>query len=286
VSHPIRIGLDLSAEHPIEIQRQLWNVADEGGFDHLWHDDQMVAGKPGSLPDVPTLESWALLAAKAEATTRVRIGILVSQALLRHPAMLAKLAATVDRISDGRVDVGIGSGHGEYGFTMLGLAFPSRAERIGRMAEACSVMKALWTEHEATYTGRYYQLINAVSEPKPIQKPHPPLWIGGRGPTLTLGVVARHADVWNTTGGEGFDGDVRASRLLDEHCQSIGRDPAEIRRSAELWWTTADTVLPLAESYVRAGFTELILRLRPGDPIADANAAQATLPRLRSLAAT
>ncbi len=283
---PIRVGLNASAMYPIDQQRRMWQIADDGGFDHLWHDDHVLSAGPGVPPDLPILESWTLLAAKAEGTRRVRIGILVNQVMLRHPGRLAKLAATVDQISAGRVDVGLGSGAFEREYAMLGLDFPRRPERIARMEEACTVLKALWTQDLATFDGRHYELHEAICEPKPVQSPHPPLWIGGRGPRLTLRVVARHADVWNTTGGQGFEADVEASRLLDEHCRAIGRDPAEIRRSIEIRWTTPDEVLETAGRYVAAGFTELILSNRADDPVAAAEAAQAVLPSLRALAGT
>jgi alkanesulfonate monooxygenase SsuD/methylene tetrahydromethanopterin reductase-like flavin-dependent oxidoreductase (luciferase family) len=146
------------------------------------------------------------------------------------------------------------------------------------------VLKALWTRDRANFDGTYYQLTDAICEPKPVQTPHPPIWIGGRGPKKTLRVAARHADVWNTTAGQGFDVDVESSRLLDEHCREIGRDPAEIRRSAQLTWSTTDELRELVRRYVAAGFTELIVEARVDDPIASSEAALAMLPELRSMA--
>jgi alkanesulfonate monooxygenase SsuD/methylene tetrahydromethanopterin reductase-like flavin-dependent oxidoreductase (luciferase family) len=198
--------------------------------------------------------------------------------------MLAKMAATVDRISGGRLEVALGSGHFEREFSQFGLPFPGRGERIARMDESCSVLKALWTQDRANFDGTYYQLVDAICEPKPVQRPHPPIWIGGRGPMKTLRVAARHAAVWNTSAGQGFDVDVQSSRRLDEHCREIGRDPAEIRRSAQLTWATTDELRDMAARYVAAGFTELIIEARVDDPIRSSEAALAILPDLRALA--
>jgi F420-dependent oxidoreductase-like protein len=286
MGHPLRIGLFLSAkQQPIEVQRQVWRLADEGGFDHLWHDDHYLSVGGGSAADLPMLEGWTLLGAKAEVVRRARIGVLVTGTMFRHPGMLAKMAATVDQLSGGRVEVALGAGWNEQEFTMLGRAFPGRAERIERMDESCSVLKALWTQERANFDGTHYQLIDAICEPKPVQQPHPPIWIGGRGPLKTLRVAARHADVWNSSGGQGFDVDIESSQRLDEHCREIGRDPAQIRRSVQLDWTTADEVQARAERYVAAGFTELIIEATYDDPLASAEAALGLLPNLRALAA-
>ena len=135
-----------------------------------------------------------MLAAMAEATKRVRIGLLVSGATYRHPGVLAKIATTVDHLSAGRLEFGIGSGWAENEHTMLGIPFHTVAGRIHRMEEAIEVCKRLWTEERATYEGKYFRLEDAIHEPKPIQKPYPPIWVGGSGEQLTLRVAAKHAD--------------------------------------------------------------------------------------------
>ena len=166
---------------------------DEAGFDHIWPFDHLIAlGK-----DRRSRSSTAgrLLGAVAENTKRTRIGLNVTGNLYRHPGLLAKIAVTVDHLSGGRLEMGIGAAWNEPEFTMYGMPFPSAADRIRMLDEACSVLKALWTEERATFKGRFYQLDDAIAEPKPIQKPYPPIWVGGVGPKLTLRVVAKHADV-------------------------------------------------------------------------------------------
>jgi alkanesulfonate monooxygenase SsuD/methylene tetrahydromethanopterin reductase-like flavin-dependent oxidoreductase (luciferase family) len=180
--------------------------------------------------------------------------------------------------------MGIGAAWNEPEFKMYGLPFPSAADRIRMMDEACSVLKALWTEERATFKGRFYQLDAAIAEPKPIQKPYPPIWIGGVGPKLTLRVVAKHADVWNSNAPTPAE-TVGLTKILDEHCAKVGRDPATIRRSSQVRADTEDAVLRIAETTVKAGFTELLLFPFPGGDLrTGVERAAALLPRLRALA--
>jgi alkanesulfonate monooxygenase SsuD/methylene tetrahydromethanopterin reductase-like flavin-dependent oxidoreductase (luciferase family) len=218
-------------------------------------------------PHGPILDSWTTLAATAEATGRIRIGVLVTANLLRHPSLLAKIAVSVDHISGGRLEVGMGTGWNESAFTMLGMPFADVPERSRRLREACEVLKALWTQAVANYAGRYYSLQNAVSDPKPLQQPHPPIIVGGRGPKATLRTVALCAAGWNTSGGAGFEADLEASRKLDEYCAAIGRDPASIRRSVILDWRNAEQGLALAQRYVDCGFSEFVISVSGDEPV-------------------
>jgi F420-dependent oxidoreductase-like protein len=285
-THPLRIGLKLRPErYAIEVQRAIWVVGDQAGFDHIWSYDHLVA--VGADVTAPIFEGWSLLAAMAERTTRVRIGLLVTGNQYRHPSLLAKMATTIDHLSTGRLEMGIGAGWNEPEFAMLGLRYPSTPERLAQLDEACSVITSLWTEDRASFSGRFYRLEQAIAEPKPVQKPHPPIWIGGSGPRRTLRVVARHADVWNANG-KTLEEDVLASRLLDQHCAAIGRDPSTVRRSAQLFWKDSDEICRQAEAYATAGFSELVLVIHPDrlpvgtDPVAVAEvAANQALPRLR-----
>jgi F420-dependent oxidoreductase-like protein len=263
----IRVGLFLGARvEEIGTQREIWKVADEAGFDHLWHDDHLLSLAGGNPPDLPIFEAWTLLGAKAEATRRVRIGVLVTGNLYRNPGMLAKMATTVDHLSGGRLEMAMGTGWAELELTSLGMPFAGLPDRIEMLGEACEVLKLLWTQRRSDYDGTCYRLVDAISEPKPVQKPHPPIWVGGRGPKRTLRVAARYADVWNTSGGQGFDADVEASRILDEHCRTIGRDPSEILRSAMITATSVDETCQRAKRYAAAGFGDVILSVPEDEP--------------------
>jgi len=193
----IRVGLKLSQQvFSLDAQREAWRMIDEIGFDHLWLFDHLVAIHADE--PTPVYDGWTLLASVAEVTKRTRIGLNVTGNLYRHPGLLAKIAVTVDHLSGGRLEMGIGAGWNEPEFVMYGMPFPqSAAERIDRLDEACQVLKALWTEPRASFDGRYYRLVDAIAEPKPLQRPHPPLWVGGNGPRRTLRVAAKRADVWS-----------------------------------------------------------------------------------------
>ncbi|MGN6564477.1 MAG: LLM class F420-dependent oxidoreductase, partial [Thermomicrobiales bacterium] len=210
----------------------LWEQADATPvFEHAWLFDHF-APINGHL-DGPCLEGWTLLAAYAARTTRLRVGLMVTGNTYRHPAVLTNIAATTDIISGGRLDFGIGAGWNQYEHTSMGIELYAPGERIRRLNEACEIYKLLCTQHLTDFDGRYYQLKEARCEPKPIQKPYPPIVIGGSGEQLTLRVVARHADIWNFVGGsiETFQ---HKDRILREHCAAVGRDPEAIERSVQI----------------------------------------------------
>jgi F420-dependent oxidoreductase-like protein len=282
-SHPVHVGLKFSQQLcTIEQQREVWRIADEAGFDHLWDFDHFHP--IGAAPlDGDIFDGWSLLAAMAEATTRVRLGNMVTGNTYRHPTVLAKIATTVDHLSGGRLEFGLGGAWAEVEHTMLGIEFPGVGERLRRLDEACHVIKKLWTEEKADFDGRYYHLQGAFANPKPVQKPHPPIWIGGGGERKTLRIVAEHADVWNMAGGD-VDMARHKVEVLERHCADVGRDPAEIRLSVQLRFdeSDADATLRDAESFLQAGFTELVVIV--GEPNAAARAervAREVLPRLR-----
>ncbi|MDQ6857423.1 MAG: TIGR03560 family F420-dependent LLM class oxidoreductase [Chloroflexota bacterium] len=282
MTHPLRIGLKLSPQvHPIATHRAVWRIADDARFDGLWGFDHLQA--LGDDPTQPVFEGWSMLAAMAEATTRVRIGLMVAGSLYRHPGMHAKIGATIDHLSNGRLEFGIGAGWNEPEFAQLGMDFPPLGERLGRFGEAVRVIKRLWTQERANFKGKHFTLTDAIAEPKPLQKPYPPIWIGGSGPQRTLKVVARHGDVWNSNAGE-MDKTIALSKVLDEHCRTVGRDPNAVRRSVQFRLTTVDESLKVAESYLKAGFTEQIVMLTGPDPVKLGElAARELLPRLRAL---
>ncbi len=282
-SHPVRVGIKLSQQlNTIDQQRAVWRLADDAGFDHLWIFDHFnpIGGAP---LDGVIWEGWTLLAAMAEATSRVRIGNMVTGNTYRHPGVLAKIATTVDHLSAGRLEFGIGAGWAEVEHTMLGLDFPGVGERLRRLDEACTVIKKLWTEERADFDGRYYHLTSALANPKPVQRPYPPIWIGGGGEQRTLRIVATHADVWNFAGGP-VETAIHKVEVLERHCADVGRDPAEIRLSVQLRFNADDVDLFLreVESFRQAGFTELVVIVAEPDSLRKAEAvAGEVLPRFR-----
>ena len=280
--HPLRIGLKLAPQvTTVEELRSLWRLADDEGFDHVWNFDHLAAIAGDPTGDV--LEAWTLLGAMAEATRRVRIGCMVTGNTYRHPAVLAKMAVTVDHLSAGRLELGLGAAWAELEHTMLGLEFGTAGQRIARLEEACQMLELLFREERASFDGRWYRLDAAIANPKPVQRPGPPLWIGGSGERKTLRVVAKHADVWNGAGSDAAEF-ARLSGVLDRHCADVGRDPAAIRRSAQVRYAGDDeAVLRSTEALVGAGMSELVVIVRAGQAVADGEALSRLLPRLRSL---
>ncbi len=218
--HPLRFGIKASGQWiTIEELRAIWKIADEGGFDHLWDFDHLATiGANG--PDGPIYEGWALQAAMAEATRRVRIGCMVTGNTYRHPVVLAKLAVTVDHLSGGRLEFGIGAAWAEIEHGMYGIE--GLDHRVGRLSESLQIIKSLFTQPRTNFDGRYYKLTDAIANPKPLQRPHPPIWIGASGES-TLRLTARHADVWNISGGD--DQAVKSViGKFEEACEAVGRD--------------------------------------------------------------
>jgi F420-dependent oxidoreductase-like protein len=275
------LGIKLSPQNcTIEDLRAVWRIADEAGFDHLWAFDHFNPIFSDVAGDV--FEGMTLLAAMAEATSRVRIGLMVAGNTYRHPGVLAKMATTIDHLSGGRLEFALGASGAEIEHTMLGIPFYTAGERIRRLGEALTVCRKLWTEERASFDGRFYTLTDAISNPKPLQRPHPPIWVGGAGEKLTLRVVAEHADVWNVIGS--VEDVVRKAFVLDQHCADVGRDPAEIKRSVQPRFDPADpaAMVDLLHAYIEAGFTENVIYVPPGgEPVRAAEiAAERVLPEI------
>jgi F420-dependent oxidoreductase-like protein len=281
-THPLRFGLKGSGQDvTVEELRAVWRIADEGGFDHLWDFDHLASIGEGG-PDRPIFEAWTLQAAMAEATKRVRIGCLVTGNTYRNPALLAKEAVTVDHLSGGRLEFGIGAAWAEIEHRMYG--FDGLDHRVGRLSESLRIIRSLWTEERTNFDGRYYRMTDAIANPKPVQKPHPPMWIGASGET-TLRLVARYADVWNAAGGDA----TRVQELgekLEQACATIGRNPSEIRRSLQFGWDGAsrDELAERCGAYLEQGITEQVLYLRGSEPVRLAEKIAELLPDLRKLA--
>jgi F420-dependent oxidoreductase-like protein len=197
------------------------------GWDGVWYADHFMPNAADT--SAPWAEAWMTLAALGASVPRIRIGTLVTGNTYRHPAVLAKMAATLDHITGGRVVLGLGSGWQENEHRQYGIPFYTTGERLARLDEACQVIKQLFTESKSDFAGRFYQLHGASLEPKPVQRPLP-LLIGGGGEKVTLRITAKHADEWNVWGTVAT---LKAKMsILDAHCAKIGRDPRSIQRSA------------------------------------------------------
>ena len=285
MNHPLRFGLKASGQAvTIEELRGVWRIADVAGFDHVWDFDHLAAIGGGG-PDRPIYEGWALQAAMAEATNRVRIGCLVTGNTYRHPIVLAKLAVTVDHLSGGRLEFGIGAAWAEVEHQMYGIE--GLDHRVGRLSESLQVVKSLFTNERTSFDGRYYRFRDAISNPKPIQKPHPPIWIGGQG-EMVLRLIARHADVWNISGGSPAQVKDHLSRF-EKACAEIGRDPASVRLSLQFGWDGKDrsNLVELSGQLLELGVTEQVIYLpgvsASGNPVDLAEKIAEALPDLRKL---
>jgi F420-dependent oxidoreductase-like protein len=235
--------------------RDAWLEADRLGFHTGWLHDHLLNQNDVTLPED---EGWTLLTALLVESRRIRGGLMVTANTFRHPAVLAKIATTVDVVSGGRLEVGLGAGWFEQEHHQYGLALPPIGERMRRLDEACRVLDALWTEPRATLDGTYYQLRDAIHEPKPVQKPHPPLVIGTRGERVGLRIVARHAQAWNMANGTAEEFRTK-SALLDRYCKEIDRDPTEVERSIQfLPDAMKGDMVARAREFIAAGATHLI----------------------------
>jgi alkanesulfonate monooxygenase SsuD/methylene tetrahydromethanopterin reductase-like flavin-dependent oxidoreductase (luciferase family) len=268
-AQPITFGLKTSPVRTsyADIQRA-WLQADEvPQIEHAWLWDHLL---PLSGPKDGTIfEGWTLLAALAAQTTRLRLGLLVTSNRIRQPAVLGKIASTVDVISGGRLILGIGAGGTQQPPGTNGIPLVSPGEGIGALGESLTILRRMFTEDVFDFHGRYYTLTGTRNEPKPVQRPAPPVLIGGSG-TRLLRLAAEHADIWNIPGPPHATLDFvsERSRVLDRHCADLGRDPASITRSVQLLFTADDPAAARAAiaSLIEAGFRHFVLAVRPPWP--------------------
>jgi F420-dependent oxidoreductase-like protein len=261
----------------------VWRAADDiEVFESGWTFDHFYPIFSDSTG--PCLEGWTVTTALAQATERLRVGVLVTGIHYRHPAVLANMAATVDIVSNGRLELGIGAGWNEEESGAYGIELGSLTERFDRFEEACAVITGLLSNETTDFRGKYFTLTDARCEPKPVQRPHPPICIGGKGPRRTMPIVARYAQHWNHSGGTPEQW-TEVHDILVARCDEIGRDPKEIMTSIHLRYdpkrgaaAVADDAAALGEAGVDLGIVYLPPPHDPAvlEPIAAALAPLAT----------
>lgn len=253
----MRFGLDIS-QHQLTWDELVARArfAEESGFDGAWVFDHLkpLYGDPAG----PCLEGWTLLAALAARTERIRLGTLVTGVTYRHPSVLAAEAVTIDHVSNGRLELGIGAAWFEPEHRELGIEFPAAPERVQRLEEAIQVLRALMTRDGVSFHGTHFQLNDATYRPRPIQHPHPPIWVGAAGERLMLPLVGRHADAWHTFGDLGTI--ARRWEIVRRSAEEAGRDPRSILRSASLDLSQPwDAVRRSVEEAAAAGIGYLVV---------------------------
>jgi F420-dependent oxidoreductase-like protein len=290
----------------------LCREAERLGYDAAYLFDHLTSVVVITDAFDPSLEAWTALAALATQTRRIRLGTLVTGNTYRHPGILAKMATTVDVVSGGRLDFGIGAGWYAPEHRMYGIPFGTAAGRCAMLDEALTLIRRLWTEREVSFAGRYYTLERAIAEPKPVQSPHPPILVAASGERRMLRIVARHADAWNGFGSpEVFR---RKIAVLTEHCRAEGRDVERIEKSVLLpaflgddpaaWepmvhgyalyqgippeeardWMLLGSpaaVVEQIERFLAVGVTHVILQLNPFNPDVMARFAAEVMPAFR-----
>ena len=228
----MRFGLDIS-QHQLTWQEIVARarLAEDAGLEGVWVFDHFKAlyGDPSG----PTFEAWTLLAGLARETSTVRLGTMVTGMTHRSPAVLAAEVVTVDHLSDGRVECAVGAAWNEGEHRELGIPFPAARERMDRLEEGVQVLRRLFTEDDVTFEGRHVRLEHAMYRPRPVQRPHPPIWIGGTGRRRTLPIAGRYADAWHAWA-DGGPELAEMMAIVDQAAEEAGRDPASILRASSL----------------------------------------------------
>lgn len=248
---PIEFGVQIAPEKVSYDEVVVtWRLIEELGYDNVWLNDHFmpIMGDRSA----PHFETWTLLAALATQTERIRIGVLVSGNTYRHPAVLAKMATTIDHVSRGRLNLGIGAGWEEVEHRAYGIPFYTAEERAARLAEALEVITRLWNADRPTWKGKYYELVDAPFSPKPLQQPHPPIVIGGQGKRFIMPIVAQYADEWNVPPGVTPDGVRERLTIVRRKCRRLQRSPCVPNVSVFLPLVNVTNV-PLAGPLTRFG---------------------------------
>lgn len=259
MAHPIRFGVQTGQQN-VEWRDMLdtWQKADSWGYDSLWNFDHFY---PIFVdPEGPCFEGWTTLSALAQATKKARIGHLVNGNTYRNPCVLAKMATTLDHISGGRLNLGIGAGWFELEHHAFGIDFMTVPERLGALDEACQIIKGMFTQPKTTVHGKHYKVTDAMCLPKPQQSPHPPIMIGGTGEKVLLKIVAKHADMWNASADAPRMKEL--IQIIDKHGEKVGRDTSQIEKTVML--PLCYKAAPEREQMVQ----QLMAQLRSVDPTA------------------
>jgi len=227
-THPIRFGIQTGQQGIAWTEMlDLWQKADAWGYDSLWNFDHFYAIFVD--PQVPCFEGWTTLSALGQATKRARVGSLVNGNTYRHPCVLAKMAASLDHITGGRLNLGIGAGWFELEHRSFGIDFKNVPQRLAALDEACQIIRGMFTQPKTTLHGKYYHVEDAFCSPKPMQQPHPPIMIGGVGEKILLKLVAKHADMWNASlSAEGMG---RLIDIIARHGDAVRRDSSQIEKT-------------------------------------------------------
>ena len=282
------VGVQTPTQRPWPELAAQWAWLERIGFDSLWLADHYV---PPFKLDGPIFEPWTLLAGLATATERIRFGVLVSCNTFRHPPLLAKEAVTVDHISGGRLEFGLGAGWFVPEHEMFGIPFPGNAELVGRFREAVEICHLLFTQDVTTYDGTYYQVREAPFRPRPLQQPRIPFTLAAHGPRM-MRIVARYADRWNSNGSVAEMAD--RNRLLGDACAEVGRDPREILRShlyvpalmpEERPWDSPEALRDFTGRLQEAGIREAIIQIPPDIAPAQVERIAATAAELKAVPA-
>ncbi|HVN30139.1 MAG TPA: TIGR03560 family F420-dependent LLM class oxidoreductase, partial [Candidatus Binataceae bacterium] len=231
-THPIRFGIQTGQQDCTwEQMRDFWQKVDAWGYDSLWAFDHFY---PIFVPDPhgPCMENWTLLSALSQHTKHARIGALVNGNTYRNPALTAKMAATLDNICGGRLNLGLGSGWFELEHNSLGFDFKTIPQRLEALEESCRIIKGMFTDAKTTLRGKHYTVVDAVCNPKPVQQ-NMPLMIGGHGERVLLKIVAQYADMWNMTNAAAAEMR-RLIGVIERHADTVGRDADKVEKTLML----------------------------------------------------
>ena len=280
----LTFGIQTPPFHDFARMTSDWQRFEALGWDSIWLPDHFV---PTFRRDLPFFESWTLLSALAMVTSRVRIGVLVSCNTFRHPSLLAKQAATVDHVSNGRLEVGLGTGWVEFEHAMFGIEYPDNAERVDRFGEAVQVLDLLLRNEVSSFSGAHYQLDGATLRPVPIQQPRPPLTLAAHGPKM-LSLIAPYVDRWNSMGSP--EEMAERGKRLDAALVVAGRDPGSVVKSVlyvpsvtpdEDPWRSLDAFTDFVGRYCEQGVRDFIFQPAHATPDLIERVAHEVLPGLR-----